>query len=205
MRRFLTIAMAALVVGCMPYGLVAPQRTVVKDEISVEPERAWSRVNPMPLDGWDFFMPGPTERWTVDGERLETVTFLVGVAAGEPLFRIAGEKDENQPKFDPAMTASEIMDLFEAAFAKGTKTPLTQGRNLRPVRFGDVDGFRFEMSYALKDEVDRELSAAGAVRDGKLYLLAYQGARLHHYGLYLPEFEKLLASLRFEKTKVSGR
>jgi hypothetical protein len=205
MRPLRAIVLAAFLAGCMPYGLVAPQRTVVKDEISVEPGLAWSRVNPMPLDGWDFFTPGPVERWTVDGERLETITFLVGVAAGEGLFRIAGEKDENQPKFDPAMTASEVMDLFEAAFAKASKTPLTQGRNLRPARLGDVDGFRFEMSYALKDEIDRELSVAGAVRDGKLYLLAYQGARLHHYRLYLPEFEKLLTSLRFATVSLTSR
>jgi hypothetical protein len=199
MRAVAAVLLTALAAACVPYGNVAPKRTSVKGEISVEPTLSWSRVNPTPLDGWDFFLPGRVERWTIDGERLETLTFIVGVPSGEPLFRVKGEKEKNQAKFDARMTPSEIMDLFEAALAKSTQTPLTQAHNLRPVRFGDVEGFRFEMSYALVDEIDRELSAAGAVRDGKLTLLAYQGARLHHYGLYLPEFERILKSVHFEK------
>jgi hypothetical protein len=199
-RRPLLFAPLLLLARCLPYGAVTPKRTLVKDEISVEPTLPWSRVNTMLTDGWEFVDRAPVERWTIDGERLETLTFIVGIEADQPLLRVEDEKDKNQPKFDPAMTPSEIMDLFEAAFAKSSKTPLLKGRDLRPARLGDADGFRFEMSYALRDEIDRELSAAGAVRGGKLYLLAFQGDRLYHYGLYLPEFDRILASLRFEKS-----
>jgi len=200
-RRFgraLALLVALAVAGCLPYGGVTPRRTTVEGEISVEPSLAWSRINPTPFDGWDFFLPGRVERWTIDGERLDTLTFIVGVPSGEPLFKVEGEKDRNQAKFDARMTPSEIMDLFVAGLAKSSRTSLVEGRELRPVKLGGIDGFRFELSYELSDEIDRELSAAGAVHDGKLTILAYQGAKLYHYGLYLPEFERILASLRFE-------
>jgi hypothetical protein len=35
------------------------------------------------------------------------------------------------------------------------------------------------------------------VRGGKLSLLWFQGAKLHYYDRYLPEFERIVASARF--------
>jgi hypothetical protein len=189
--------LALLVAACLPFGLVEPKRTEVKGALSVEPGLAWSRLNARVTDGWDFFAPLPVERWTIDGERLEALIFIIGVEAGEPLLRVADEKDANQPKFESWMSPSDIMDLFIAALGKALKTPLPDGRDLRPVRFADADGFRFELSYTSRDEIDRELAAVGAVHRGKLYLIAYQGARLYHYGRYLPEFERIVTSARF--------
>jgi hypothetical protein len=82
-----------------------------------------------------FFASLPVERWTIDGERLETLTFVVGIEPGEPLLRVVDEKDANQPRFERWMSPSEIMDLFTAALGKALKTPLPDGRDLRAVRF----------------------------------------------------------------------
>ena len=185
--------------SCVPYWSIAPKRTSVHGDLSVEPGESWARSWVTPFDGWAFWFPAPVERWTIDGERLDLLTFYVGVPDGQPLIRIPDVKEKSLPPFRQSMTPPEILDLFEAAFAKAGNTAVVDGRNLRPAKFGDADGFRFEMSLTLPDDIDRELAAAGAVRDGKLYLITFEGTRLYHYARHLPEFERIVASVRFAR------
>jgi hypothetical protein len=183
--------------ACTPYGLVGNERRTVEGAVSIEPGIAWNKVRTTLADGWEIFSTAPVERWTIDDERLEMLTFYAGIADGEPLMRIPDEKDRNQPAFRAGMTPSEIADLFEGALSRSTRRAIPELRNLRPAMLGGVPGFRFELSYSLSDEVDRELAAAGAVRNGKLYLVTFQGTRLYHFPKYLPEFERILATWRF--------
>jgi hypothetical protein len=113
---------------------------------------------------------------------------------GQPLITLAPQTGFQLSPFRSAMTPSEVMDLFEAMLTRLTATAVAQTRGLRPAKLGDVDGFRFEIDYTLKDDVDRTLSAVGAVQDGKLYLIAFQGDKLYHYQKYLPEFEKIVGT-----------
>jgi len=92
------------------------------------------------------------------------------------------------------MTPSDVMELFDALLAKVTGTAVARSRDLRPAKLGGIDGFRFDIDYTLKDDVDRTLSAVGTIVDRKLYLIAFQGDKLYHYQRYLPEFEKIIAS-----------
>ena len=197
MRPAIGLAAALALAACMPYGLVESQRRTVEGAISVEPGIAWNKVRTTLADGWEVFSTAPIERWTIDDERLEMLTFYAGIAEGEPLIRIPDEKDRAQPVFRAGMTPSEIMDLFEGALSRATKRAVPEGRNLRPAMLGGIAGFRFELSYSLDDEIDRELAAAGAVKDGRLYLVTFQGTRLYHFPKYAPEFERILASWRF--------
>jgi len=144
-----------------------------------------------------LFGTDPVETWTVDGQTLDAIMFVAGIPDGEPIMRVAAVKSEELPRFRSAMTPNDIMDLFEATFQRSSKTAVVSTRNLRPVKLGDVDGFRFELSFSPKDDVDRDLSAVGAVRGGKLYIIAYHGTRLYHFNKYLPEFERILGSVRF--------
>jgi hypothetical protein len=96
------------------------------------------------------------------------------------------------------MSPSDVMALFEAAFTRRAGNAVTQGgRNLQPMRLGDTDGFRFEMSYALADDVDRELVVTGAVRHGKLYLITYSGTRLYYFARYRGEYDRIVQTTQF--------
>jgi hypothetical protein len=185
------------VTSCAPYWSIAPKRVAVQDDIIVEPGESWARAWVTPFDGWAFWFPAPVERWTIDGERLDLLTFYVGVPDGQPLIRIPDVKEKSLPPFRQSMSPPEILDLFEAAIAKADSTAVVEGRNLRPAKFGDADGFRFEMSLTPPDDIDRELAAVGAVHDGKLYLVTFEGTRLYHFARHLPEFERIIATVRF--------
>jgi hypothetical protein len=162
--------------------------------LTVQPETTWARVQRPTPDNLIFASSGQVETWTIDGEPLDSIIFFSGIADGQPLITLAQEKGAPLSPFRSAMTPNDVMELFDAMLAKVTGTAVARSRDLRPAKLAGVDGFRFDIDYTLKDDVDRTLSAAGTIVDGKLYLIAFQGDKLYHYQRYLPEFEKIIAS-----------
>jgi hypothetical protein len=47
-----------------------------------------------------------------------------------------------------------------------------------------------------RDEVERHGVFVGTIRGGKLYVDWFQGAKLHYYERYLPEFDRMVTSAR---------
>jgi hypothetical protein len=193
MRLLAVIALALLVGACTQYALVQPQRVTVKDTLSVEPDIAWNKINTQDIAG-----RSQTEVWTADGPLLNQLTFFAGIDDGKPLFVQTAEQEKNNklPEFRKSMSSTEIMELVESTVAKITQSSLTKTRDLRPEKFAGKDGFRFEMTYVSKDEVDREATAVGAVHEGRLYLIFYDGSRLYHYGLRRQQAERIIQSAR---------
>jgi hypothetical protein len=196
MRFIAVLALAMLLAGCTQYALVSPQQRVsVRDAFTVEPDIAWNKINEQGVLG-----PSRTETWTTDGQLLNSLVFFAGIEDGQPLYRQTAEQEKRDklPVFRSNMNSTDIMELVEATYAKVIQTTLTKSRALRPAKFADTDGFRFEMSLVGKDEIDREATAIGTVRNGRLYLIFYQGARLHHYGLRQAQAERIIQSAKFQ-------
>ena len=78
------------------------------------------------------------------------------------------EKNNKLPKFRKTMTSTEIMELVEATHAKRAQAALTKTRNLRPEKFAGKDGFRFEMTYVGKDEVEKLAKKMLALNDKQI-------------------------------------
>jgi hypothetical protein len=197
---FLPLLFAA---GCQNYTLVDGTRVSVKDGCSVEPQQKWNRATRS-----TFGNPTRTEVWTADGERLDMVAFFCGIRDGEPMFAARGtapdgttREDQERPfLFHTGMSANEIMDLFEAGLGKVTQSAILRTHDLRPAMFGGLDGFRFEVSFSQKDEVDREGTVVGASSGGRLYMIFFEGTRLYHYRKYLPSVEAMINTARLPKS-----
>lgn len=183
--RLLTAFLALLPAACAQYTLVGPGRTTAPGGVSVEPGVAWNRAS-----------GSAPEVWTMDGMLLDEVIFLGGVPDGRPLALMGGASRDNLAPFRSTMTANEVMDLYEASWSSLAKTSVTETSNLRPAKLGGVDGFRFDARYTGANEVETQASVVGAVQGGKLYLIIYQGARLHYFAAHLPDFERLVQSIR---------
>jgi hypothetical protein len=179
-------AAAALAVGlggCAAYTLVEPRRVRIAETYSVEPQIAWSAV-----------ASGKIEAWTVDGFFLQAVRFYRGIEDGEPL--VPGGPDEpRRPRFRAAMAPTEIVELFVDTFSRAARIEV---RDLRPAPFGTAPGFRFEGSWVTARGLEREITAAGAVLHGRLHLIVYEGAALHHFGKHRDDVERLIRSVRLE-------
>lgn len=193
MRFVAVIALALLIGACTQYALVQPQRVTVKDALIVEPDIAWNKVNQQDISG-----RSNTEIWTADGPLLNTLTFFAGIEDGKPLFVQTAEQEKRDklPVFRSSMTSTDIMELVESTYAKASQSSLTKTRELRPEKFAGKDGFRFDMTYVGKDEVDREATAVGMVHEGRLYMIVYQGTRLYHHGLRRAQAERIIQTAR---------
>jgi hypothetical protein len=183
--------------GCVTaFSLVPPERQTVGDVISVQPGMKWNKVN-----GHNY--QGKVEVWTLDGPTLNTLVFFTGVPDGEPLFTrrvMGGGQCENPPVFKASMNPVEIQELLEATVARFFQTTIAEGRNLKPVPIAEGKGFRFETRLVGRDEVERDGVFVGMIRNQKLYGAWFQGAKLHYYDRYLPEFDRMLASARLVGT-----
>lgn len=201
MRRLLAVGLMLVLTACAGYQLVEPKRVTVNDTLSVEPGMSWNRL-------YSESMPRTLAVWTADGQLLNELVFFVGVGDSEPLFPPAGSPTaappgaqpaatEPMPVFRTTMSPNEVAELFEASLVRSTKSALAQVKNLRPAEFGGIPGFRFEIEFVTRDDVERSGTVAGAVRNGKLFLIFFQGTRIYHYGRYKDEADRIFASARF--------
>lgn len=193
-RWTLMLVLAASLAGCANYAMVEPQRVTTRGGLSVEPGRAWNKLAVT-------VETGPVESWTIDGLALHALFFLAGLDDGRPIFRETRESTEDRraPAFRRAMTPSDVAELLEAALTRDSQLVRVETRGLRPFRFAEGEGFRFEIDFLAPDDIEREGSVVGAIRDGKLYLLAHWGTKLHHHRAHLDEFERIAASARLAR------
>jgi hypothetical protein len=191
-RRCLCVAAALAVAGCAPLVLVQPERQTVGGVISVQPGIKWNKLTMS-----DY--RGNVEVWTLDGPALNTLLFFTGVPDGEPLFtRAAGAapaaQQEKPAVFRSTMNPVEVQELLEATLARHFRTTIVEARNLKPAPVANGQGFRFETRHVGRDEVERDGVFVGTIRNGKLYGAWFQGAKLHYFKRYLPEFDQMVAS-----------
>jgi hypothetical protein len=194
-RSFIAKALLAAallaVAACAPrYVLVPPSAKTTVGKIDVRSTLAWSRIANMAAGDVEA-----SESWTIDGQRLHVLLILSGVAEGETLFTPAEDPYADRdklPKFRADMPLEEIASLFEASLTTATRSSLFQYTGIGPATVLGQPGIRMEFSFTGQDQLDRDGVAVATVKDGKLYLIAYQGSRLLHYGKYLPEVEGIL-------------
>jgi hypothetical protein len=186
------VAAVLAVAGCTPFVLVQPERQTVGGVISVQPGIKWNKIT---TSGYR----GNVEAWTLDGPTLNTLLFFTGVPDGEPLFtRAAGAAETAQQEkpavFRSTMNPVEVQELLEATMARYFQTTISEARNLKPVPVANGQGFRLETRLVGRDEVERDGVFVGTIRNGKLYGAWFQGAKLHYFKRYLPEFDQMVAS-----------
>jgi len=175
-----------LLAGCSTYTLVEPHQVAVCDLYSVTPRNQWSQIK-----------KGDVRLWTVDGAELESIRFICDVREGVPVMDIT--EDKHETPFRPDMSETELADaVVNAVSLSGGQQ--VKARNLRPARFGEQDGFRFELSFMTDEGLKKEGAVVGAVVDKALYLIIYTGAAMHYFPKYSPDFEEVVSSIEIRKT-----
>lgn len=180
----LAACLAVLLVGaCNKYSMVESSRQTIGDAYSVEPVIGWSEES-----------AGTAELWTVDGPELDAVRLYAALGRGDALFTT--KSDADMPGYDPDMQAPDIADLVVDSIAR-LGAGEVDATNLRPARFGALDGFRFEVSFYTDDGLrvaGMALGAKGA--DGKLHLILFTGAELYYFPKYRDQVERIFQSVQ---------
>ena len=175
-----------LLSGCSTYTLVDPGQVAVCELYSVKPGVQWSEIK-----------KGDVRLWTVDGAQLESIRFISGIREGVPIMDITEEKHETP--FRPDMSETDLVDAIVDAFSLSGAQQVT-ARNLRPVPFGNAEGFRFELGFLNADGLKKEGVVVGTIVNQSLYLIIYTGTKIHYFPKYAGEFENIVKSIRIQKT-----
>lgn len=175
--------------GCGQYSLVEPKPVTFSGSIIVEPPNGWNRLS-------SGLLGKQAAVWTVDGESLHALHFLISVKDGSHLMERPARSEGSIPVFRSNMTTMEIADLLITEMARVTGSSMFEIEQVRPEPFIGLDGFRIDFSYVGQDQVDRRGIAAGAVHDGSLHMILYQGSRLYHFDRYIDDVKAIIRSAR---------
>lgn len=186
MRKLVLGAVLLLISGCY-YSLVPADKPVTVAFYQVEPQVAWNRFT---------LSDSTTEQWTVDGPRLQSLNFIKGIAEGSPIRRptyIGPAAD--LPVFRANMTPSDIEEFVVDTFSRLGFADV-KSADLAPVKFGDLDGFRFSLSMLTHEGLEFDGLAIGTVQEQKLYMILYTGTHRYYFPKYRADVERLFASIR---------
>jgi hypothetical protein len=177
--------------SCAAYTLVPPQAIAVsKAGMTVTPGTAWNKM-PMTMG-----LNAVAEVWTQDGPALNQLTFWAGLKQGDSLIKVPSGTGKKPPLFKSAMLPQEVVEFVEKSYRVQTSSPMFAVTNLRPASFSGQQGFQFDFDFITQDEVRRKGRAAGAVKNGLLYLMVYEGAAVYYFDRNLAEFDHMIGNAK---------
>lgn len=130
---------------------------------------------------WARYSGSRQETWTIDGTALNQLRLITGTKPREHVFH-RGRQRRNAPQgpwYTPGLRPDELHELLLAALREEGWAEVAS-RDLRPARFGTVDGLRFEFTMASQRGLRYGGTAAMFERDGTLTTIYWQ-APLEHY------------------------
>jgi hypothetical protein len=134
-------------------------------------------------------------RWlTIDGPNLNSLYATPGLREGQSMIRQIGSRKENPlPAYRPGMSQRELVEMVVDTLAFiGYADP--EATNLRPQKFGEVDGVRFEVGMRSSRGLDMTATALIAESNQRAYLLLFFAPSEHYFAATLPEVDKVFAS-----------
>ncbi|MEH3102699.1 MAG: hypothetical protein PGN12_02195 [Sphingomonas phyllosphaerae] len=159
---------------------------VAASTLVVIPNRDWNQLAGKPGK--------KAERWTLDGEQLDQVTFYGGIAPGEPLLRERDRKHRPLPKLTRETLLAEVPELLEATYRTDRAIASFTLHDARPERFLGTDGIRFAYEYVDDDNLPRRGEAHAALVKGQLYMATLDAPRLHYFDRVAPSYRALIDS-----------
>jgi hypothetical protein len=179
------VVLSCLLAGCALYPAVdAMKRVDVGDDITVDPQVQWASVVDNRL----------SKVWTVDGFGLDELRFYTGVAERAPLLPIYGAERRDLGRYSATMLPDDVMELVSSTLAKtGNQQLRTEG--LRPVPFGTVTGFRFDLEFTTADGLQMKGAALFAQRRKKLDLLLYMAPAEYYFDRYAQTVDRIFESV----------
>ena len=188
-RCLLLAALLALLAGCASGGgrLVRASEGVRVFDLRFDTGMDWARTR----------LPR-IELWTIDGLPLNEFVVISKVRPNEHVFLEARERRRRPdgPWYRPGMRPDEIRDVLLDAMRQEGWTQVTAS-NLRPARFGTVDGLRFDAQLTRVNGLKYRGTFAAAEHGGRLTHWFWIAPAEHYYGRHAAEVERMFASARF--------
>jgi len=187
--RFLLLGAAlALLAGCASGGrLVKASEGVRVFDLAFDTNLDWSRTS-----------VSRAELWTIDGLPLNEFVVFSKVRPNEHVFLAAKERKSRPdgPWFRENMRPDEIRDVLLDGL-RGDGWTHVAASHLRPQRFGDVDGLRFDIECTHANGLVYRGTYAAAVHEGRLTHWFWLAPAEHYYGRDVAAVNAMFDSARF--------
>ncbi len=165
--------------------------SVGNGSLVVTAPRTWNKQRRIFFDDLPW-----VESWTLNGPLLDDLTFVTALPDKRTLVRQRSTDDRQVPAFRSNMAVPEVTSMLESAFRVRAGAIDFRTLSLAPRPFMGYPGFQFDFEHLDSDEVWRKGKAAGAIINGRLYLIMLDAVRSHYYPDALRDFEALVASAR---------
>ncbi len=191
----LAIAVSSPAIAAWRIILANEEVNVSKSDLVVTPKTNWNRWTSRPsLVG---------EIWTLDGVRLNELSFFAGIDDGDTLYYDDGSYNKSMPTYDKDMLQSELVSFFEASNRLILESSQFEIKKVEPAKLAGFAGVRFSYRYAAQGEgIMRSGEAVAAKIDKKLYLVNFAAPEIHYFGREIDSVRQLIASAKIVKPKV---
>ena len=189
-RWLVLVALLALQAGCAGGGrLVKAQQGVRVFDLAFDTNLDWSRTT-----------LSRAEVWTIDGLPLNEFVVVSKVKPNEHVFLAARERKRRPdgPWFREGMRPDEIRDVLLDGLRQDGWTHVAAS-HLRPARFGDVDGLRFDLECTHANGLVYRGTYAAAVHEGRLTHWFWLAPAEHYYGRDVAAVNAMFDCARFLK------
>ena len=188
--RFAMLAAAlALLAACASGGgrLVAAAADVREIDLRFYTSMDWARVRLTRI-----------ELWTIDGLPLNEFVVVSRVRPNEHVFLESRERKRRPdgPWYRPGMRPDEVRDVILDALRQDGWTRVSSS-NMRPARFGSVEGLRFDAQLTHQNGLLYRGTFAAAEREGKLTHFFWIAPAEHYYSRDVAAVNRMFDSARF--------
>lgn len=191
--RLFVLAVIAALSGCATsYSLVAAGPVLVQD-LSVQADAGWNKAPGMHTPA----VRRDAETWTKDGMLLDRLVISPAIPDGQPIM-VSRNKSAALPIFRADMLPNELEELVESSMVKmfGEGSAVVSTANLRPHRYGDITGVRFDLDVTLTDSPPYRGTVGAFIANENLYLMYFLGAVPYYYDKHVAEAEAIISSAR---------
>jgi len=188
MKFLLLACLVAVLAGCAGTGrLVTAAEGVRVFDLQFDTGLDWARSRQPRI-----------ELWTIDGLPLNEFVVISKVRPNEHVFLAARERKSRPdgPWYRTGMRPDEIRDLLLDAL-RGDGWSHVGASNLRPARFGGVEGIRFDFELTHANGLRYRGMYAAAEHEGKLTHWFWMAPAEHYYGRDLAAVNRMFDSARF--------
>jgi hypothetical protein len=193
-RRIRLAGLLALVVLLLAACAGAGGRLQEAGDASVFDMRMDTQLN------WARIKGPRQEMWTIDGQALNRLHIYSKVKPGEHVFLGVRERKSRPdgPWYRVGMRPDEVRDVLLDAM-RGNGWARVEATDLRPAKFGDADGLRFELKMTSATGLRYRGSVAAIERGGRLTTLVWAAAEEHYYDRDKAAVSHMFDTLRFVK------
>jgi hypothetical protein len=149
---------------------------------------------------WARWRAPREEVWTIDGVPLNRFVVVSRIRNNEHVFLQARARSRRPdgPWFRPGMRADEVRDVVLDAMRQDGWSRVS-ATNLRPARYGSVDGLRFDAEMTAGNGLNYRGTFGAAERKGRLTLFFWMAPVEYYHGRDVAAVERMFQSIQFQE------